>query len=284
MGIGSCVRQLTFAALRNEIDAPTPDKRMVAFWVEAAVGLCYKAGRFETGWLEDFNKMFFAAIQEDRDAPSPDDMEISSKTRCKFAEMLVSAVAFAENKGKVGKVKLGKSTGYDVVKNWASHSGWRRVDSGFTEADRQAIQKLTQNLAQGLEALRVEVPQSCGRAVSETLRGRFEKVSELESRCKSAEDDVYREHSKSTKLEAELADARKRMGALEDIARDREITYKRDIARLEDEREAERVRLEESVRPIKLQFSEAEGMEMTVELGNAMKAQLGRILKILKDN
>ncbi len=313
VGLGSAVIELTCAGLRQAVDCEGGVLDDVRFWITALVGVSFRAGGYEKGWLDTFNEQFFGKVKAIRAFPSPCELKIPRETAVRFRTMLQAAIAAAENKGKVGKVSINKCLGFRAVKYWSESEDWASGD-GFTEADRAMLRKLA---AGGGELL----PKPSSPSIP-CANGLSEERKEAET----IKQNLYEERNKNWKLDTQLQTAKREVEQLkkelaeaktqhahdqmaqgefekkqenlkQEIERLREESrraqgeYQRRMkdaqqraAILENRAKAKSDTIASVVSPIRRQIEDSRGKPMSVELGNVLLTHINRIIDVLNEN
>lgn len=317
IGLGSAVTGLTCAGLRQAVDCEGHALDDVCFWIMAVVGLSFRSGGFEKGWLDTFNEQFFGKVKAIRAFPGPCELKMPRETAVRFRTMLQAAIAAAENKGKVGKVSINKCRGFRAVfravKYWSESEGWASAD-GFTEADRAMLRKLA---AGGGD--RVPKPSSSSIPCASGL-------SEERKEAETLQRDLYDERNKSWNLGTQLQTAKREVEQLKKELAEAKTQHEHDqLARAGLEKQQENLRQETErlreesrrtqgewqrqmkdaqqraaifenrakaksdaiasvVSPIRRQIEDARGKPMSVELGNVLLTHVNRIIDVLNEN
>lgn len=313
IGLGSTVTGLTCAGLRQAVDCEDSVLDDVRFWITALVGVSSRAGSFEKSWLDKFTEQFLGKVEAIREFPSPCELKLPRETAVRFRTMLQTAIAAAENKGKVGKVAIRKCLGFRAVKYWSEREGWDPGD-GFTEADRAMLRKLA---AGGGELL----PKPSSPSIP-CANGLSEERKEAET----LQQNLYEERNKNWKLDTQLQTAKREVEQLKKELAEAKTQHECDqMARAGLERQQENLRQEieglreESrraqgewqcqmkaaqqraailenrakakndtiasvVSPIRRQIEDSRGKPMSVELGNVLLTNVNRIIDVLNEN
>ncbi len=309
MDLRSAVVELTCAGLRQVVDCDDSVLDDVRFWITALVGVSSRAGSFEKGWLDKFTEQFLGKLKAIREFPNPYELKLPRETTIRFWTMLQTAVAVAENKGKVGKVAIRKCLGFQAVKDWSEREGWEPGD-GFTEADRAMLRKLA---AGGVDKSSPPIPYAGGlseeRKEAETLQ---RNLNEERSKNRKLDAQLQTARREVEQLKKELAEARtqhahdqmaqgefekKQETLQQEIERLREKSrqaqgeYQRQMkdaqqraAILENRVKAKSDTIAGVVSPIRRQIEDSRGKPMSVELGNVLLTHINRIIDALNEN
>ena len=313
IGLGSAVVELACAGLRQAVDCEGGALDDVRFWISALVGVSFRAGGYEKGWLDTFNEQFFSKVKAIRDFPSPCELKLSRETAVRFRAMLQAAIAAAENKGKVGKVAINKCLGFRAVKYWSECDGWKLGD-GFTEADRAMLRKLA---AGGADLVPKPSPSSipCTNGLSEErkqvenlqrdlyeernknwkldtqLQTANKEVEQLKKELAEARTQHECDQMARGELEKKLEDLRQGMERLREEARQAQDEYQRQLkdaqqraAILENLAKAKSDAIASVVSPIRRQIEDSRGKPMSAELGNVLLTHVNRIIDVLNEN
>lgn len=311
LGVGSAVMDLTFGALSDALSGEDVDLPLASRMIEASASLAYGCGKFVEKWLDPFGRNFINGLNATKQLPLPECLELNDNARTIFGSMLQIAVGVAEDKNKVGKVSLKKCTGFSLVKWWSECEGWR---GGFTYADRrrlegiaQCIQKMlphgedasvsigdvaevgrlneklreaNDKLAElkkekGVLGYKVENAQKRICAKDEELVTLKEKIEKLEEVRDDLKRRVDKETEEKNKLQEELQSQRS-------SSENQRIELNRQIEEMRQQASADRIRIGEKMSTGYQQYKSIKESSMTVELGEALRIQLGRAYDVLQ--
>ena len=313
VGLGSAVLELVCAALRRVVDCESVEFEDVRFWISAAVGVSTHAGSFKKDWLDAFNSQFFGLVSGARDLPSPYELKLPREVAKQFHCMLQTAVAVAENRGKIGKTANNKVPGFREVKYWSESAGWTVVD-GFTAADRELLKAL----AAGNASLAAPTAVKGASGVGELADAR-KRVEDLKLKLHEEQKNSFRYQEQAQKLSRELektnaelvavqkkcefkadeiAGADAKLNAMQkelELARDKanrdccvhqqqEDDLRRQIANAENRLKAQNDAIADVVTPIRRQIEDAKTAAMSEALCRVLLTHLVRIIDTLKAN
>lgn len=313
IGLGSAVADLTCTGLRQAVDCEDRVLNDVRFWIAALVGLSFRAGGYEKGWLDTFNEQFFGKVKAIRDFPSPRELKLPRETAVRFRTMLQTAIGAAENKGKVGKVVVNKCFGFRSVKYWSESNGWDSGD-GFTEADRAMLRKVLTGGGEFVsQPSSPDIPRANGlseerKQVESLQRNLYEeqnKNSKLDTLLRTAKREVEQVKKELTEaktqhecdqmargeLEKNLKGLQQEMERLREESRLAQGEWMRQLkdaqqraANFENHAKATNDAIANVVSPIRRQIEDSRGKPMSVELGDVLLTHINRIIDALNEN
>jgi hypothetical protein len=304
MGIGSCAQELTYSAMRIEVNSATRRVDELRFWIEASCGVSFGAGEYTKDWLENFGKRFISEITREDDLPNLRDLNIGDKNTKIFSTMLNASIAYAESKGKVGGKALKKCIGFRAVKYWGEEAISGACRCGFTEEDRLVLRSLAQCCSivpQGQVGVRqgaVSANRRPDEAVQQELKSALSDKDKLQTRLCDAE-------RKNSCLEKELSDVTVRLESMLEKIRllEEEVKLKEDkltkaeeskkieidelrrtIARNENKAATVRENIHEGLSTIYNQLEASEKKPDDAELCRVLKVYLKRVFETLSKN
>ncbi len=304
MGIGSCVQELTYSALRGEVNGATRRVDELRFWVEAACGVSVFAGGYRKDWLDNFCRRFISDITREDDLPTLCDLKVRDSYVKIFAAMLNAAVAFSESKGKVGNKLINKCIGFRAIKYWSEAARTEQCHCGFTDADRAILRSLagnqsyvqhrpTNSSAGGTPPSRDQYEQLQRDLRSETeakekLQTRLcdatRRYEDIEKQLKKSAASVEGLQERNQSLEDKLKESETQMLRERECQRNEITCLKRAIAENENKEAARRENIQEVLTPIFTQMKASEPMDDSGELCAVQRTYLKRIFDALAKN
>ncbi len=311
MGIGSCTQELTYSAMRVEVNGDARRADELRFWIEASCGVSFSAGAYIKDWMDKFGKRFISEITREDDLPSLCDLKICDNCAKVFASMLNASIAFAESKGKVGGKQVNKCVGFRIVKYWSEDAQKRQCGCGFTNEDRMMLRSLVQDscdvpLEQG--CLRQEsgsvVKEQCEQLRQELKAALADKdklptkLSNAERNCSNLEKELKDKNAKSELLQEQVKELEENVKSKEEKLTDLEsearradeskedeiIALRRTIAQNENKEATRKENVQEGLSSIHRQIEASSSSADSAELCGVLKEHLKRVFETLSDN